>query len=153
MVVKAQREAKRCEAHGPTQGQTGRQGNRPPCFKGLSLRRSISQKRAQSFPCEPTGREALEQDCLPLAFRRWFPSSEVRPPLGQLFSGGSWEDLFQWSQPPSPDGSMWSLLFIGESASAQTSLTGVQRQLPERKESLGSKRKKGQVFNFVVILA
>lgn len=39
---------------------------------------------------------------------------------------------------------MWSLLFTGESASAQMSLTGVQKQRPERKERLGPKGEKGQ---------
>ena len=34
---------------------------------------------------------------------------------------------------------MWSLLFTGESAGAQMSLTGVQKQCPERKERLGPK--------------
>ena len=81
-VAKAQREAKLCEAHGPTQGQTGCQGSRPPCFKGLSLRRSLSQKRAWSFLCETTGKGGSGTRCLSLAFRRWFPS------ISQAASGG-----------------------------------------------------------------
>lgn len=81
-VAKAQREAKLCEAHGPTQGQTGCQGSWPPCFKGLSLRRSLSQKRAWSFLCETTGKGGSGTRCLSLAFRRWFPS------ISQAGSGG-----------------------------------------------------------------
>lgn len=48
---------------------------------------------------------------------------------------------------------MRSLLFTRESAGTQTSLTGVQRQRPERKERLRPKGEKGQTCNLIVILA
>lgn len=43
-------------------------------------------------------------------------------------------------------------IYLGERQHSNVS-DGVQRQLPERKGSLGPKREKGQVFSFVVILA
>lgn len=88
MVAKAQRERPSCVRPTVHQGQTGCQGSWPPCFKGLSLRRSLSQKRAWSFLCETTGKGGSGTRCLSLARS----GDGSHPSVKQALGAG----LYQW---------------------------------------------------------